>query len=70
MGALVAALALVACGDGQHHPATHLDTPPRASNAADPAAGVRTELDGVAPAFGEGVLAELGEKYFGADVSE
>lgn len=56
---LVFLLAVVACGDDQHHEAKQLDTPSHGSNAADPAAGVRTELDGVATAFGDGVLAEL-----------
>jgi len=53
------ALLLAACGD---------DTQPRKSrpepatidrSAADPARGITTELDGVAPAFGDAVLAEL-----------
>src|SRR5262245_26235910 len=57
--ALVTLLALAACGDDQQHAATRLDTPARGSSAADPAAGVKTPLDGVAPAFGDGVLAEL-----------
>ncbi|HEY5951777.1 MAG TPA: hypothetical protein VIV40_40055 [Kofleriaceae bacterium] len=50
---------MVACGDDQHQAATRLDTPSRGSSAADPATGVKTELDSVAPAFGDGVLAEL-----------
>ncbi|HEY5922398.1 MAG TPA: hypothetical protein VIV11_12040 [Kofleriaceae bacterium] len=47
------------CGDDQQHAAAQLDRPARGSSAADPATGVKTELDGVAPAFGDGVLAEL-----------
>lgn len=50
---------LVACGDGSHHPATHLDVPARGSSAADPATGIETDLDSEAPVFGDGVLAEL-----------
>lgn len=57
--ALVLLLALVACGDGRQPRKAQLDTPARASSAADPATGVRTELDGVAVTFGDGVLAEL-----------
>jgi hypothetical protein len=56
---LVLIAALVACGDDQHQAATRLDRPARGSSAADPATGVKTELDSVAPAFGDGVLAEL-----------
>lgn len=52
-------LALVACGDDPHHATTHLDTPARGSSTADPATGMKTDLDGDAPAFGDGVLAEL-----------
>lgn len=52
-------IALAACGDDPHRPATYRDTPARGSSAADPAAGIQTELDGAAPAFGGGVLAEL-----------
>jgi hypothetical protein len=56
---LVLVLALVACGDDQHRGPAQPDTPPRGSSAADPATGVKTELDTIAPAFGDGVLAEL-----------
>ncbi|HEX5058685.1 MAG TPA: hypothetical protein VFV99_04955, partial [Kofleriaceae bacterium] len=52
-------LALVACGDDQQRAATHVDSPVRGSGGADLAAGMKTELDGDAPAFGDGVLAEL-----------
>jgi hypothetical protein len=52
-------VALAACGDDQQRPATQPSVPTHASSAADPAAGVTTELDSVAPAFGDGVLAEL-----------
>ena len=57
--ALSLLIALVACGDDQHHPTTQLDTPARGSSTADPAAGIHTDLDTAAPAFGDGVLAEL-----------
>jgi hypothetical protein len=57
--ALAILLVLTACGDDQHRSATHLDTPARGSSAADPATGIKTELDSAAPAFGDGVLAEL-----------
>ena len=56
---LLILFAVLACGDDRHPSATQPDTPARGSGAADPAAGVRTELDSVAPAFGDGVLAEL-----------
>jgi hypothetical protein len=56
---LVLMFALVACGDDQHRATAQPDTPARGSSAADPATGVKTELDSVAPAFGDGVLAEL-----------
>jgi hypothetical protein len=65
----VVLLALIACGDGKQRPAAHHDTPARGSGAADPAAGVKTELDGVAPAFGDGVLAELTGDNVAARVS-
>ena len=57
--ALICAVALAACGDDNPHAQAHLDTPAHAGSAADPAVGVKTELDGNAPAFGDGVLAEL-----------
>jgi hypothetical protein len=57
--ALVFLLALAGCGDDQRPAATHGDTIERGSSAADPATGVKTELDSVAPAFGDGVVAEL-----------
>ncbi len=57
--ALSLLIALVACGDDQHRPATHLDVPAHGSSAANPATGIETELDSEAPVFGDGVLAEL-----------
>ena len=57
--ALVILVALCACGDDQQVPSTQLQVPARGSGAADPATGIKTELDGAAPAFGDGVLAEL-----------
>ncbi|HSD91097.1 MAG TPA: hypothetical protein VLB44_26425 [Kofleriaceae bacterium] len=53
------AFALVACGDDQPRGSSRPATAAHGSNAADPAAGVTTDLDGPAPAFGDGVLAEL-----------
>jgi len=52
-------LALLACGDDRERSNKHPDLAPHGSVAANPAAGVTTDLDGPAPAFGEGVLAEL-----------
>ena len=52
-------LALFACGDDDRVVAPQPPAAAQGSNAADPATGVTTELDGAAPAFGEGVLAEL-----------
>jgi len=67
--ALVLLLALVACGDDQQQATTRPDTPARGSAAADPATGVKTELDGAAPLFGDGVLAELTGDDAGARAS-
>jgi len=52
-------LALAACGDDQPRGSSRPAATAHGSNAADPAAGVTTDLDGPAPAFGDGVLAEL-----------
>ena len=57
--ALTLWIALAACGDDHHKAPVQPETPARGSTAADPAAGVTTDLDGPAPAFGDGVLAEL-----------
>jgi hypothetical protein len=57
--ALVAIIAIVGCGDDPQRDGTPIDRPSHAGSAADPAAGVRTELDGPAPSFGHGVLSEL-----------
>ena len=51
--ALICAIALAACGDDNPHAPAHLDTPAHDGSAADPAVGVKTELDGNAPAFGD-----------------
>jgi hypothetical protein len=51
--------ALSGCGDDSHVVAPQPPTTTRGSTAADPATGVTTELDGSAPSFGDGVLAEL-----------
>ncbi len=58
-GAALVLLLAFACGDDQHPAPAQTDTPARGSSAADLSAGVTTELDSVAPAFGDGVLAEL-----------
>lgn len=52
-------LAIVGCGDDGRIVAPQPPATANGSNAADPATGVTTELDGAAPAFGDGVLAEL-----------
>jgi len=62
-------LALLACGDDQRAATKHADSKPQGSGAADPAVGVTTDLDGTAPAFGEGVLAELTGDNAGARAS-
>ena len=56
---VAALLCLIACGDdaAPRTPAPAVAAASRA--AADPAQGVTTELDGAAPGFGEGLLAEL-----------
>ena len=58
MAALLALLA-VACSDDDRRPRHHAVQSPHAEPAADPARGVATELDSVAPMLGDGVLAEL-----------
>jgi hypothetical protein len=56
--ALIAA-AVTGCGDDVVSVAQVPPSTTTAPAAADPAAGVTTELDGAAPALGEGLLAEL-----------
>jgi hypothetical protein len=53
------AFALVACGGNAEPIATPPVAVAQGSGAADPSAGVTTELDGTAPLLDEGVLAEL-----------
>lgn len=53
------AVLLAACGDPAARPPLAEAPPVADRTAADPAEGVKTELDGVAPAFGDAVLAEL-----------
>lgn len=48
-----------ACGDDARPTATPDVAPAADRSAADPAAGITTELDGPAPGFGDAVLAEL-----------
>ena len=50
---------LAACDDGGPPRAAAVTTPAISRVAADPAQGITTELDGAAPSFGDGVLAEL-----------
>jgi hypothetical protein len=57
--ALVFLLALVACGDDPHASAPPPPTPTQSRAAADPAEGVTTELDGVAPTYSVALVAEL-----------
>lgn len=52
-------IALAACGDDQQRATTTRAPAAHGSNAADLALGMTTELDGSAPSFGKGVLAEL-----------
>ena len=52
-------LALVACGEDARRPTEARPVPAQARTAADPAAGMTTELDGAATAFGDAVLAEM-----------
>lgn len=47
------------CGDDAPPPEPAPAAPAASRAAADPAAGVTTELDGVAPALGQGLLAEV-----------
>jgi hypothetical protein len=56
---IVLLLALAACGDDQHVATTRPLSASHGSGAANPASGVTTDLDGVAPEFGNGALAEL-----------
>ena len=56
---LLALLALVGCGDERARASKQAELAPHASVAANPASGITTDLDGAAPAFGEGILAEL-----------
>lgn len=56
---VVALLLAVACDDAAERHSTAEPAPAADRNAADPAEGVSTDLDGAAPAFGDAVLAEL-----------
>jgi len=56
---LVVSLALGACTDDDR-PAPHRQSEvPHGEQVADPALGMTTDLDGVAPDFGDGLVAEL-----------
>ena len=57
--ALALALAVAGCGDDGPPRAAPIDEPRAPRIAADPAQGITTDLDGAAPSFGEGFLAEL-----------
>ncbi len=50
---------LAACDDDGARPVPTTAPPITASSVADPAAGMMTELDGIAPQFGDAVIAEL-----------
>ncbi len=52
-------LLVAACGDPEQRRVITETAPAADRTGADPAAGVQTELDGAAPAFGDAVLAEL-----------
>lgn len=56
---LLLLIALVACGDDSSRAPKRVDTKPQVSGAADLATNMKSDLDSAAPAFGEGVLAEL-----------
>lgn len=58
--AVVAVLALLAaCTDDDRPARQGIAAPTPAEQVADPALGVTTDLDGVAPVYGDGLLAEL-----------
>jgi hypothetical protein len=58
--ALAIWLALAAaCGGDSHRTPSVAPTPIPEQRVADPALGMTTQLDGVAPAFGDGLLAEI-----------
>ena len=59
LAALAVVAALAACGDDVAPRTEPQTTPTVDRSAADPATGMTTDLDGVAPAFGDAVLAEL-----------
>jgi hypothetical protein len=52
-------IALVACGSVERAPDRAPPAPPIHPAAADPAAGITTDLDGAAPELDDGLLAEL-----------
>lgn len=57
---LVFVLATVlGCGDDTHHRTPPANRPQHDDSVADPAQGVTTDLDGVAPELGDGLVAEL-----------
>lgn len=56
---VVALVIAAACNDAEERHATTEPAPVADRTAADPAAGIATDLDGAAPAFGDAVLAEL-----------
>ena len=57
--ACVLAAAGLGCDDRARPPPAPADLPRADRTAADPAAGVTTELDGATPLFGDAVLVEL-----------
>jgi hypothetical protein len=67
---LVIALAIAACHDDGHAARSAGTAPGIAQpSVADPATGVTTELDGIAPEFGDAVIAELAGDEAGARVA-
>jgi hypothetical protein len=65
----LAALALAGCADDGPIAARRPARPVPADRVADPALGVSTELDSIAPAFGDGLIAELTGDHTAARVA-
>lgn len=57
--ALVLAVVVLGCNDDNPRTPRHATAPLHADSVADPALGVTTELDGVSPELGDGLIAEL-----------
>jgi hypothetical protein len=57
--ALLLAVATLGCNDDNPRATQHPTVPLHGESVADPAQGVTTELDGIAPELGDGLIAEL-----------